>query len=516
MFSEEDKKFIAERGSDLETVKEQIEYFKKGFPPLPLKYAATTKKGILKLTEADITTQLENFDTLSTGKKLVKFVPASGAASRMFKSLFAFMDEYTGSEEDYQKMVADQGKQSVYTFFKNLDKFAFYEELADEYQHQKGQSMAEDHLRKKYVDILQVLLTEDGLNYGNLPKGLLEFHHYIDRSRTPVEEHLVEGAHYAKDIDNNVAIHFTVSPEHQEGFREHIDGVQADYEKLFGVKYDISFSQQKKSTDTIAVDMNNAPFRDSDGTLLFRPGGHGALIENLNDLDADLAFIKNIDNVVPDHLKAETYTYKKALAGVLLQYQEKIFHFIELLEGDPSEEVISEVEGFVHHELCIESGLAAGTPTEEKVDFLLDKLQRPIRVCGMVRNMGEPGGGPFWAKNPDGTVSLQIVESAQIDMDDDEQQAIVQQSTHFNPVDLVCSLKDHTGKKFDLLKHRDPMTGFISYKSKDGKDLKALELPGLWNGAMSDWNTIFVEVPLITFNPVKTINDLLRDEHQPG
>ncbi|MEM8894269.1 MAG: DUF4301 family protein [Bacteroidota bacterium] len=513
MFSPEDIKFIENRGSSLEQVDAQIDFFKAGFPPLPLAKPAIRDNGIKVVDEADIDMHMEAFDALTSNRKIVKFVPASGAASRMFKLLFAFMESYSGSDEDYEKLLQDQSEKSVFGFFKQLEKFAFYDDLKAAHQKLTAEALEESHVKREYVKVLKSLLTSDGLDYGSLPKGLLKFHNYDDYNRTPVEEHLVEGAHYAKDKNGKVAIHFTVSPEHESKFKAHIDEVTGKYESAYNVKYEISFSQQKASTDTIAVDMENQPFREDDGSLLFRPAGHGALIENLNELDADVAIIKNIDNVVPDHLKDQTYTYKKIIAGVLAEYQHKIFHYLELLENDVTEELVNEMTAFVEKELCIElSGQASDKAG--KVGQLKAKLNRPIRVCGMVKNEGDTGGGPFWAKNSDGSVSLQVVETAQIDLDDADQKAIFDRATHFNPVDLVCSLKDYQGNKFDLLKYRDPMTGFITQKSKGGRDLKAQELPGLWNGAMSDWNTVFVEVPLITFNPVKAVNDLLKPEHQ--
>ncbi|MEM9987451.1 MAG: DUF4301 family protein, partial [Bacteroidota bacterium] len=346
-------------------------------------------------------------------------------------------------------------------------------------------------------------------------KGLLQFHQYDNHTRTPAEEHLVEAANYATIGGGTAYLHFTVSPEHRERFQALIDEKKDHYERLFGVTLDVSFSEQKPSTDTIAVDMENQPFRMDDGGILFRPGGHGALIENLNDIDADLVFIKNIDNVVPDRIKGETYRYKQAIAGKLLEYQQQIFAYLSALDEGGDENLIEEVEKFLKEVLCVlpaEDYLTQNL--SEKIESLKALLDRPIRVCGMVKNEGEPGGGPFWVKNGKGVISLQIAESAQIDTDDPEQKGIMANATHFNPVDLVCSLRNRQGEKYDLLNFRDPSTGFIAYKSKNGRELKAQELPGLWNGAMANWNTIFVEVPIVTFNPVKIVNDLLRPNHQ--
>ena len=366
-----------------------------------------------------------------------------------------------------------------------------------------------------YKAVVSNLLESAGLNYGALPKGLLKFHRYADGVRTPLEEHLVEGALYAAGKSGEVNVHFTVSTEHRALFEKLVAAKAAEYEAKYGTTYHISFSEQKPSTDTVAADMENKPFRDEDGKLLFRPGGHGALIENLNDLDADIVFIKNIDNVVPDRLKADTVTYKKLLAGVLVTLQKQAFEYLELLDGGHySHEQLETIIRFVQQQLRCRRTDLKELEDADLVIYLRKKLNRPMRVCGMVKNVGEPGGGPFLAYNPDGTISLQILESSQIDMNDPEKKAMFEKGTHFNPVDLVCAVRDYKGNKFNLLKHVDKATGFISYKSKNGKDLKALELPGLWNGSMSDWNTVFVEVPLSTFNPVKTVNDLLREQHQ--
>lgn len=509
MFTEQDLAQIEARGSDLQVVETQIKNFETGFPFLEIIKAATVNDGILRLNEAAVAQAVGRYNAQLADKKVVKFVPASGAASRMFKALFSFIDSYDGSEPAKAGFEAKQGP--VYDFFQRLEDFAFYDAL----DATLGEaSLADLKAQGEYVRILEHLLTDQGLGYGQLPKGLLEFHRYDDGSRTPMEEHLVEAANYATQQGGTAYLHFTVSPEHRDRFEVLVKDKKAHYENVFGVKLEVSFSEQKPATDTIAVDMNNEPFREDDDSLLFRPGGHGALIENLNDIEADLVFIKNIDNVVPDRLKSTTYTYKKAIAGVLLDYQEKIFAYLHALES-PRMELLLEIETFLKETLCVlppddyEDRDEAG-----KAEYLRSKLNRPVRVCGMVKNEGEPGGGPFWVKNSDGTISLQIAETAQIDTDNPDQMAIMQHATHFNPVDLVCGNKDYQGNDFDLLSFRDPSTGFIAYKSKSGRDLKAQELPGLWNGAMAYWNTIFVEVPIETFNPVKTVNDLLREQHQ--
>ena len=366
----------------------------------------------------------------------------------------------------------------------------------------------------QYKVVVATLLNKEGLNYGQLPKGLLLFHSYNDGMRTPMEEHLVEAARYAES-NKQAHVHFTVSHEHLPLFKQKVADKQTQYEAKYGVNFDVSFSEQKPSTDTIAVNLDNTPFRNEDNSLLFRPGGHGALIENLNDLDADIVFIKNIDNVVPDRLKEETISWKMIIAGKLVALQECAFDYLRKLEkGDCSHTELEEMLNFLQNELSCEKHDVVSLDDAALAVYLYNKLNRPIRVCGMVKNVGEPGGGPFLAYNHDGTVSLQILESSQIDKNDEVSMKMFTEGTHFNPVDLVCAIKDCKGNAFDLTKYVDKSTGFISSKSKNGRNLKALELPGLWNGAMSDWNTVFVEVPLGTFNPVKTVNDLLREQHQ--
>ena len=422
----------------------------------------------------------------------------------MFKNLFEFLGaDYSEPTTDFEKK-----------FFSRVHDFAFYDELNEACVKNTGKDIDTLIAEKNYKAVVANLLESAGLNYGALPKGLLKFHRYEDGVRTPLEEHLVEGALYAAGKTGQVNVHFTVSTEHRALFQRLVDEKVAAYSSRFGVQYQVSFSEQKPSTDTVAADMENKPFRDN-GKLLFRPGGHGALIENLNDLDADIVFIKNIDNVVPDRLKADTVTYKKLLAGALVTLQKKAFEYLELLDsGHYSHEQLETIIRFVQQDLRCRRADIKNLEDADLVIYLRKKLNRPMRVCGMVKNVGEPGGGPFLAYNPDGTVSLQILESSQIDMKDPEKKAMFEKGTHFNPVDLVCAVRDYKGNKFNLLNFVDKATGFISYKSKNGKDLKALELPGLWNGSMSDWSTVFVEVPLSTFNPVKTVNDLLREQHQ--
>ena len=482
-------------------IEEQLSFFRNGFPFVQIKSTASVEKGIKRLTEAQQKEYIQTWDDYLTGeKRIVKFVPASGAASRMFKDLFSFQAAtYNTPTTDFEK-----------SFFEGITHFAFFEALNDCCIKNEGKTVSELIAGGRYKDVVSNLLDEKGLNYASLPKGLLLFHHYPEGARTAVEEHLVEGALYAKNAEKKSFIYFTVSPDYQPLFEKLVEEKLPFYSELFGVKYDISFSVQQANTDTIAVDSANEPFRDVNGRLVFRPGGHGALLQNLNGLDADVIFVKNIDNVVSDHLNEATIHYKKVIAGALVSLQKRIFDYVRLIErGDYTHEQVEEMIYFLQNELCIKNPETKFLEDVELILYIKRKLMRPLRVCGMVRNEGEPGGGPFLAINPDGTVSPQILESAQIDMNDPEARKMYEQSTHFNPVDLICALKDVNGKKYHLSDFVDKNAGLISLKSKDGRDLKALELPGLWNGSMSDWNTVFIEVPVETFNPVKTVNDLL-------
>ena len=511
MFTPEDISQITARGSQAVVIEQQIENFKAGFPFLELTEAASNYHGIIQLSASEIRKYISVFEEETrNGLKLIKFVPASGAATRMFKGLFSGLDELKMGK------TIDEAKthNELAVFLDQLDRFPFYDDLM-KLAANENRSVDEIPAQK----ILEWVLGEQGLNYGNLPKAILKFHSYATGSRTSLEEHFVEGALYSKSNSGKVELHFTVSTEHQQAIEKLVAKIQPEYEKQLGVKYQVSFSNQKPSTDTVAVTLGNELFRDKDNRLHFRPAGHGALLENLNDLDADVIFIKNIDNITPDQQKQPTVEFKKALAGVLLSLQEQIFSYQKILDEHQPDTLQS---GF-YAELAnfVENVLNITPPTQlirsnkaELYEYLLKKINRPLRVCGMVKNTGEPGGGPFFARNSDGSVSPQIVESSQIDFNNTKQAKIALQATHFNPVDLVCSVRNYKGKKFNLLEFTDPKTGFITIKSSDGKELKAQELPGLWNGSMSDWNTIFVEVPIETFCPVKTVNDLLRKEHQ--
>ena len=505
MLTTQDRELLKRKGISEEQLNAQLESFKTGFPYLKLAGAASPKRGITIPTPKEQANYIKAWKKyLGREGKVLKFVPASGAASRMFKDLFAFLDGESNQPDN----------SFIECFFAHIHFFAFFDALNEVCKKNEGKDIDALVAEGKYKAVVDNLLNSKGLNYGKLPKGLLLFHKYENGARTPVEEHLVEGALYAA-ANGEVNLHFTVSPEHRPLFEALVAEKVPAYEQEFNVKYNISFSEQKASTDTVAATADNEPFRTANGELLFRPGGHGALIENLNDLDADVVFIKNIDNVVPDKLKEDTVTYKQLIGGVLITLQNKMFEYMELLEsGEYTHAQLEGIIRFMRDDLGVRNPQIKYLEDADLVIYMKSKLNRPIRVCGMVKNVGEPGGGPFLVYNPDGTISLQILESSQIDKKNADYVKMFESGTHFNPVDLVCGLKNYKGEPYNLKDFVDPQTAFISSKSKDGKELKALELPGLWNGAMSDWNTIFVEVPLSTFNPVKTVNDLLRPEHQ--
>ena len=492
---------IKEAGGEVVEVEKQLEYFRKGFPYLNVDRAASIGDGILDLDDEKVEKCIAHYEEQQSALNIVKFVPASGAASRMFKQLFAYLEEeeHKGLDNPFMEK-----------FAVGLPKFAFYNVLRKKLE-QQGRSLEELQQQKRFHEIVKALLSEAGLHYGWLPKGLLHFHKYDDAVRTPVEEHFAEGVMYAQGADNIVRLHFTVSQEHQQAFESHVEVAKNNFKDN---QFEVSFSQQKKSTDTIAVTPENEPFYNEDGSLLFRPAGHGALLENLDDIQADLIFIKNIDNVVPDHLKGDTIKYKKILAGLLLETRDKVYSYLRRLEQDIDVAEVDEIEQYARETLLLDITAGNETDITTRKANLFKALDRPIRACGMVENTGEPGGGPFWVKDKTGRLSLQIGETAQLDANDPGAMEKLKNSTHFSPTDIVCSVKNYKGEKFDLLQYRDPSTGFITEKSKNGRKLKALELPGLWNGSMADWISLFVEVPLITFNPVKTVNDLLRPEHQ--
>ena len=507
MLKQTDLNTLESRGISTATLDEQLNHFRTGFPYLRLQGSATVGNGIIAADPELERRAVERWDKyLADGGDVCKFVPASGAASRMFKALFAFVN----SEADK----APEGS-PVRQLLDRLGELPFADELDATLKAQTGKDAKTLLSEGREKEIIAAIVGKEGMNYGGLPKGLLTFHRYADNStRTPVEEQLVEGAQTAT-VNGKVKIHFTVSAEHQKLFDKKFAEVLPGLEKLTGAHFNVSTSVQKPSTDTVAVNPDNTLFRDADGNLVFRPGGHGALIANLGDIDATVVFIKNIDNVVPDQHRAATIKYKKIIAGILMLVHDAIERYMAILDaGTYNIADLDAMHKFCQDTLCIHAADYDAMTTEAKAAWFKAKFNRPLRVCGMVRNEGEPGGGPYIAFNPDGTASPQILESTQINTADPASMAMMQQATHFNPVDLVCYIKDLGGKPFDLRKHVDPATGFISEKSLGGRDLRALELPGLWNGAMSDWNTVFVEVPVATFNPVKTVNDLLRPMHK--
>jgi len=514
MFSDKDSEQIRERGMTIEALERQINHFIKGFPFISLDRPATTVDGIVCFGEDEKKKFISCFEQSIEGLEVVKFVPASGAASRMFRHLFGFREKYKAGPSGEALFNSDHGFNSVWYFIKHLEKVAFYSELSLRLE-RNGLSLDEMLEKHDYSTIIDHVLTEKGLDYSNLPKGLIRFHAYPDGARTSAEEHMVEAALYASNSSRVARLHFTISPEHRPRFEKLFSNVRDFYESKMKVLFDITYSIQKPSTDTIAVDEKNEPFRNDDGSLLFRPGGHGALLENLNDIDADVIFVKNIDNVVPDRLKDATVLHKKLIGGYLLWVRKHIFGFLRKADSSnwTSDDISDIIEFGKRHLSLTLPGEFHSLTTGAQLKYLFDRLNRPLRVCGMVKNEGEPGGGPYWVKDRQRSLSLQIVESSQVNIKDPQQLAVFRSATHFNPVDLVCSIRDFKGNKFDLSRYADEETGFISIKSSGGKNLKALERPGLWNGAMAEWITVFLEVPIITFNPVKIVNDLLRKEH---
>ena len=495
MFTETDIRQIEARGATKSQIETQIEHFKNGFPWMKIVAAATPGFGI-RVLDAEAAKEAAAYYRRADVKGKCKFVPASGAASRMFKDMFAGLDKLEAGED----LPADAPGTKLAARIKD---FAFYDPALF------GEPEDSAAYRR---ETLRKLLKDDGLDYGNKPKGVLKFHRYAKEVRTAIAEHLVEAQAYMRDEKNHCSLVVTISPEHRALFEAAVAEVAPEYERRYGVRYDIRFTYQDKATDTIAVDNENKPFRTADGSMLFRPAGHGALIHNLNQVEAELVSIKNIDNVAHEKLLETTSLYKQVLMGEALKLRDSIYGFLRRLDAQPDAALCDEIEAFLASTLCVRM------PVEEnlqrRIARLRAKLDRPIRACGMVRNEGEPGGGPYVIEGHDGSTSLQILESVQIDKQNPQAMAAMQGATHFNPVDLVCILRNYKGERFDLEKHVDPQAGFISSKSFQGRELKALEAPGLWNGAMSDWNTIFVEVPLETFNPVKTVLDLLRPSHQ--
>ena len=511
-YSKEDLKLFKEKEIKAGDIDNQLANFEKGFAFVNLAEPATTDNGIVRIAPEEEEHLLGNYEQACQKSDILKMVPASGSATRMFKDLFHFMDSYHGTTEEFLEFVQAKGPGSMHQFFLKLDELPFFNRLSAAMWHD-GKDIQKMIEKREFNEILKYILGKKGLNYGNTPKGLVDFHIYRDFVRTAFDEHIVEGALYASN-GKTAALHFTVSEEYVDLFKARLKKVTKVFEKMFNIKYDVTFSIQKPSTDTVSIEENGDLPRDEDGNIVFRPGGHGALIYNLNELKADLIFIKNIDNVIPDRSKGDTVKYKKLLAGVLTDIQQKIFGYLELLDKKPTDEQLHEIEAFLPGIGYREAEGKTFKDQKERIKHLQEILNRPLRVCGMVKNEGEPGGGPFWVKAKDGSLRLMIVESAQIDLKNKDQKKIFDHSTHFNPVDLVCGIRNYKGKKFDLEKFIDPEQGFITNKSYKGKDIKVQELPGLWNGAMGNWNTVFVEVPLTTFTPVKTVFDLFRFEHR--
>ena len=510
-FSGQDYLQILETEIHLNSIEKQLNIFKIGVDKSILNRPAVVNDGVLKLTKEEIQKYSDYFEVKKDKLKLKKFVPASGAASRMFKFLNEFLNEFDIENESINAYINRKKANNLSIFLAGLEKFPFFKTIDKKLKeiHPDFDSWNKD---QKNYQFIKIMLDLSHFDYANKPKGILPFHNYKNHIATPIEEHLIESVLYAssKAISN---LHFTVSEIHKTQFEKTLNKVKSKIETENNATIVINFSHQKKATDTIAVDINNIPFRDSKGKLVFRPGGHGALIENLNSLNADIVFIKNIDNVIQNESEAIAL-YKKALAGILIELQIKIANYLSKLD-EISENEISEIEIFLDKKLNnkVISDFSKYA-LEHKIIYLKEVLNRPIRVCGMVKNEGEPGGGPFWVNDSKGNATLQIVETLQIDLTNENQALIAKNATHFNPVDLVCAIKDYKGSKFDLREYIDVNSGFIVDKNKDGKPLKGYELPGLWNGAMAKWITVFVEVPLITFNPVKTVNDLLKSAHQ--
>ena len=507
-------------GISEEQVKAQIQIFRKPLFFVRLHRPCILGDGIQQISSGDLEHYVQLHEEAAQEGRFIKFVPASGAASRMFKLLFEIYSQNPCPPiEEFREQAGkgDQKAKDLLCFLDGIRSMALFEDLKSMVDG-KGLPLEELLEQNGWQEILKYLLTEQGLNYGALPKGLLKFHRYPSGHRTAFEEHLVEAIHTVRDRRGVCCVHFTVSPEHEEGFRQYCERIRSWYEQEYQCLLEVTFSIQKHSTDTVAVDLENRPFREKDGRLLFRPGGHGALLFNLADIEGDLIYVKNIDNILPDRLRGPTIIWKKVLGGLLVEIQKNVNGYVrQLTESSKDKGLFERAMDFAKNRLLIPEphGFKQWT-VEKKRGFLVNRLNRPLRVCGMVRNEGELGGGPFWVEGKDGNLSLQIVESAEVDSQSSEQQGIWGSSTHFNPVDLVCAVRDFRGNLFHLKDYVNPEAVFISQKSKDGRDLKSLELPGLWNGAMAEWVTLFVEVPITTFNPVKTINDLLKSEHQSG
>lgn len=507
--SSKDFEQLKKKGISKEKVLHQLQTFKAGIPYVALVQAAGVSKGILQLSTQEQKTLVRHFEAVCHQYELLKFVPASGAASRMFTKLFHFLETYHPTAETLATYISRTGDTTLQKFIDGIEHLPFYHKVMKRIS---GKAANKDKAVYRFV---REMLGEDRLDYGCYPKALLPFHNYGAATATPFEEHIKEAALYAK-TNGKARLHFTISEQHEALFRAKEAEVVPSITQATCTNFEIAYSHQKPATDTIAVDSKNRPFRDHTGAITFRPGGHGALIENLNEQDADIIFIKNIDNVAVDRNLKEVATYKKMLAGLLITIQTQAFEYAEALEaGHKSGQKAAEIQTFLEEKLnvCLPEDYAS-MELAAQYAVLGNALNRPIRVCGMIQAEGDPGGGPFWVKDANGHNSLQIVEAAQIDDVDKKQAAIAKSATHFNPVDLVCGVRNYKGEKYNLLEFVDPRQGFITTRTKAGKTIKALELPGLWNGSMAFWNTVFVEVPRITFNPVKTVTDLLKPTHQ--
>jgi Domain of unknown function (DUF4301) len=516
--SDQDLRQIHAHGLTPEQVRRQLRFFAAPPRPICLARAARVHDGIQSIPAAERDAYLDRQAEGARQGRFTKFIPASGGATRMFELLLHY---YYHVNQDLTAVIDAELAQGAHrareflVFHDCLRQFAFYAELQDLCAAQ-GHNLEDLLAARRYREILFQVLTGAGLHYQDLPKALIKFHAYGNAGRTALEEHLVEAAAYVQDEAGNCRLHLTILPRHRPIFQRFLDRLQPALEERFSCRFTVDFSFQHPATDTLAVDAGNRPFRDSQGHLVFRPGGHGALLENLQSLQGDLVYIKNIDNVVPDRLKEPTVLWKKILGGLLVDLQTEIHRHLRTLGQNSGSVAVAPILKFAQDRL----GLAfppriLELPDDLARDFLIRALNRPLRVCGVVQNQGEPGGAPFWIQEADGSLSLQIVEKAQVDLTNPEQRAIWETATHFNPVDLVCAFRDDQGVPFDLAEFVDHEAVFICRKSLEGRELKALELPGLWNGGMARWLTVFVEVPITTFNPVKTVFDLLRPEHQP-
>jgi hypothetical protein len=508
------EKQLQDKGISEETLEKQLYRFKNGFPGVVLNRAATINDGIVPIEELDADTLISNYEAVRNQLEIIKFVPASGAATRMFKFLHEFLNNFNQNKQSINSYINKNKANDLFTFLVGRRDLPFYDDVMESIKKKNSNWPTKSKIEKETIFVEEVLAS-NGFNYASMPKGLVPFHKYKDHSATAFEEHLFEASAYASS-NGKAKLHFTIAPAFENAFAAEFDQIKKNIEERTKTKFDIAFSYQSPATDTLAVDLKDHPIVIEDGTLFFRPAGHGALINNLNELDADLIFIKNIDNVTISSLEQETSHYKKLLAGYLLHLRTQAFEYLQILENnDVEDSTREEIEKFVTKQL------SAVLPkdyykykTNYQLEHLYHQLDRPLRVCGMVKNEGEAGGGPFWVHNQRGELSIEIVETAQMNKNDQRQKKIAKEATHFNPVDLICNVRNHKGEKYDLTEYCDEDTGFITYKSRLGQEIKAQELPGLWNGGMAYWNTIFVEVPLITFNPVKTVTDLLKSAHQ--